>query len=160
MGAPRRTFPGKKPGVWPYSRGLKGPLSAVWDSNLRSWCLKTIRQRPPSLALGHPTLAPDGLRLARPLPTRLAPWGEACAEWAHAGVGQGPGWSWVGHAEWKTRISRSALLPGAVRWRQARSTQCLGAGGTELSRGPGSRGQKWKDIRSLKAHEHQHRRGP
>lgn len=37
MGAPRRTFPGKKPGVWPYSRGLKGPLSAVWDSNLRSW---------------------------------------------------------------------------------------------------------------------------
>lgn len=96
MGAPRRTFPGKKPGVWPYSRGLKGPLSAVWDSNLRSWCLKTIRQRPPSLALGHPTLAPDGLRLARPLPTRLVPWGEACAEWAHARVGQGTGWSWGG----------------------------------------------------------------
>lgn len=32
--------------VWPGSRGLQGPLSAVWDSSLHSWCLKTIRQRP------------------------------------------------------------------------------------------------------------------
>ena len=43
---PRWTFPGNKPGVWSRSRGCRG-LCAVWDSNLRSWCLKTIRQRPP-----------------------------------------------------------------------------------------------------------------
>lgn len=39
-------FPGKKPGVWSRSRGCRG-LCAVWDSNLHSWCLKTIRHRPP-----------------------------------------------------------------------------------------------------------------
>lgn len=47
MGPLRWTFPGKKPGAWPHSRGLQGPLPAVWDSSLRSWCLKKIRQRPP-----------------------------------------------------------------------------------------------------------------
>jgi hypothetical protein len=34
--------------------GLLGPLSAVWDSNIHSWCLKTIRQRPPRPGPPHP----------------------------------------------------------------------------------------------------------
>lgn len=35
-------------------QGALGPLSAVWDSNLHSWCLKTMRLKPPRPGPPHP----------------------------------------------------------------------------------------------------------
>lgn len=121
MGPLRWTFPGKKPGAWPHSRGLQGPLPAVWDSSLRSWCLKKIRQRPP--CPGHLALAQHGLRLARTLPRWLVPRGEACAERARAGVGQEQGGPGPRHEERKAGTLQSPFLLGLHSGDRPRATE-------------------------------------
>lgn len=155
MRTPRWTFPGKKPGVWPCSRGLKGPLSAVWDSNLRSWCLKTIRQRPPSLPRpGPPHPGPRWAAVSKASAKTVGSLGRGLC-----GVGLCRGGPGVRHAEWKAGTSQATLLPRAVQWRQAWGTEHLWRGQWGCLRVPGSRGQKWKATPSLRAHECQHRGG-
>lgn len=144
MRTPRWTFPGKKPGVWPCSRGLKGPLSAVWDSNLRSWCLKTIRQRPPSLPRpGPPHPGPRWAAVSKASAKTVGSLGRGLC-----GVGLCRGGPGVRHAEWKAGTSQATLLPRAVQWRQAWGTEHLWRGQWGCLRVPGSRGQNGRQLQA------------
>lgn len=77
-------------------QGRQGPPSAVWDSSLRSWCLKTIRRRRP-----------------RPGPPRPGPRWAAVSEASSKTVGSlgrglcgvGPGWGGPG-AGWSWGVTR------------------------------------------------------
>lgn len=102
---------------WEEARGLAllqgaegASLSAVWDSNLRSWCLKTIRQRPPSLPRPGP-LHP-GPRWAAVSKASAKTVGSLGRGLCRVGLCRGgPG---VRHAEWKAGTSPATLLPRAV----------------------------------------------